>query len=369
MEPVSISAGRLHLRPWEPGDVEVVLRAGTDPQVQRWTQVPRPYTRGDAEDFVCRYVPRSWAEGGELVWAVCEATSGEPLASVGLHAPSPTGVREVGFWCLPEARGRGVVPAALHAVARWAFSELRLPRVEWATEVGNAASLRAAVKAGFAFEGRRRASLRQRDGSLRDGWWAARLPADGPEGVTPALPDPGTLAATTRSGRPLRLRRWRPADAGALAAAVAGERHALPPRADLAGDEHARWWVAERSQENWAAGDGAPLAVLGDDGEVLGSLQLMLKGRRRGIAEVGVWVHPAARRRGTATAAITTMLAWAEPALALSRVEWHAAPDNAGSLALAARLGFRREGLARGAFPGSPGEPRGDAVILARTAP
>jgi RimJ/RimL family protein N-acetyltransferase len=108
MEPVSLitpptmAAGRLHLRPWEPGDVEVVLRAGTDPQVQRWTQVPRPYTRGDAEDFVCRYVPRSWAEDGELVWAVCEATSGEPLASVGLHAPSPSGCARSGSGACPR---------------------------------------------------------------------------------------------------------------------------------------------------------------------------------------------------------------------------------------------------------------------------
>jgi RimJ/RimL family protein N-acetyltransferase len=191
-----------------------------------------------------------------------------------------------GQWQGRRARGAACRDA-------WAFGELRLPRVEWATEVGNAASLRAAVKAGFAFEGRRRASLRQRDGSLHDGWWAARLPADGPEGVAPALPDPA---------------RW-------------------PSRRAPA----ARWWVAERSQEDWAAGDGAPLAVLGDDGEVLGSLQLLLKGRRRGIAEVGVWVHPSARQGGTATAAITAMLAWAEPALGLSRVEWHAAPDNAGS--------------------------------------
>ena len=367
MEPVELvtstemAAGRLHLRPWDAGDVATVLRAGSDPAVQRWTLVPTPYTRADAEAFVGRYVPQSWADGGELVWAVCDAVSGTPLASVGLH-PGPEGVRAVGYWCLPEARGRGVVPAAVQVVARWAFAELGLARLDWATEVGNAASLRVAVKAGFAFEGRRRASLRQRDGSLRDGWWATRLPSDGPDGAAPALPDPGVL---TTDG--LQLRPWRADDAAALAAAVDGEADALPPAPPgLSPAEHAGWWTAERAPEQWAAADGSPMAVLHPDGAVAASLQLLLRGRRRGVAEVGVWVAPACRGRGLATAAIGTLLGWAEPALNLARVEWHAGRDNAASLALAARLGFVREGIAVSAFP-SPDGTRRDAVVLART--
>ena len=359
MEPVEINAGRLHLRPWDAGDIGAVLRAGADPAVQRWTLVPVPYTRADAADFVTRYVPQSWADDGELVWAVCDATTGAPLACLGLHRGHSEGVRQVGFWCLPEARGRQVVPDALQAAARWAFTELGLTRLEWAAEVGNAASLRVAIKAGFAFEGRRRASLRRRDSSRMDGWWAARLPADGEHGARPALPDPGVLLAGD-----LRLRRWRAQDVPALAAAISDEPDALPPRPGTTSEEHARWWATEGAQETWAAGDGAPLAVLDAAGRVVGSLQLNRKGRRDGIAEVGVWLAPSVRRRGAATAAVGAMLAWAEPALTLSRVEWHAAPDNAASLALAARLGFVREGVARAA---RPGQPRGDAVLLART--
>ncbi|HZG94260.1 MAG TPA: GNAT family N-acetyltransferase [Mycobacteriales bacterium] len=364
MEPVSITAGRLHLRPWEPADVDVVLRGCVDRETQRWAQVPRPYTRAHAEDFVGRHVPKSWADGSELFWAVCDAATGVPLASISLHAGRP-GVREIGFWCLPEARGAGVVTAAAHAVARWAFAELGLVRLEWAAEVGNAASLRVAVKAGFTFEGRRRASLRPPDGSRPDGWWAARLPGDGPDGVAPALPDPGTLTATTRAGDALRLRRWQTGDVAALTEAVAGARDALRPRPGATPEEQARWWVTERSAEDWAAGVGAPLAVLDDAGPV-GSLQLLLEGRRAGVAEVGVWIAPRARRRGTAVAAITAMLAWAEPALGLARVEWHAAAGNAASLALADQLGFVREGVARAAFPAHEGQPRGDSVVLAR---
>ena len=96
----------------------------------------------------------------------------------------------------------------------------------------------------------------------------------------------------------------------------------------------------------------------------MGSLQLFLKGRRPGNAEVGVWVAPPARRTRVATEAIGAQLAWAVPALGLHRVEWHAEPGNTASVALAEQLGFVREALARAAFPG---EPRGDSVVLART--
>jgi RimJ/RimL family protein N-acetyltransferase len=362
MDPVEISAGRLHLRPWDAGDVGVLLRGGSDPAIARWTQVPAPYTRADAEDFACRYVPEQWAGDGELVWAVCDATTGAPLASVGLHAPHQPGMREVGFWCLPEARGAGVVVGAVQAVARWAFAELRLARLEWATEVGNAASLRVAVKAGFTYEGRRRASLHRRDGSRVDAWWAARLPGDGPGGAPPALPDPGTV-----TGDGLALRHWRTDDAEPLATAYGGAQNALPPSPGaMTPDEHARWWVSERAPENWASGDGAPFAVVASDGSLLGSLQLHRKGRRPGIAEVGVWVAPAARRQAVATRAVEALLGWGVPALGLARVEWHADPGNAASLALATRLGFVREGLAVSAFPGEAGEDRSDSVVLAR---
>ena len=284
VEPVEIAAGRLHLRPWTGGDVDAVLRAGTDPAVQRWTQVPAPYTRAHAEDFASRYVPQSWADDGELAWAVCDATSEAPLASVGLHATHQRGMREVGFWCLPEARGQGVVPDALHAVSRWAFVELGLTRLEWAAEVGNAA----------------------------------------------ALPDPGVLTAGD-----LRLRPWRAADADALAAVCAGEQDALPaPPEAMSDQQHARWWVAEHAPQAWASGDGTPLAVLHQDGSVAGSVQLHRRRKRDGVAEAGVWVAPADRSRGVATATFEALLDWAVPALRLGRVEWLSYPDNAASLAL-----------------------------------
>ena len=52
MEPVEITAGSLHLRPWESGDAEQVYEACQDPELQRWTTIPVPYAERDAVWFV-----------------------------------------------------------------------------------------------------------------------------------------------------------------------------------------------------------------------------------------------------------------------------------------------------------------------------
>ncbi len=360
MTPVELTAGPYRLRPWGPGDLAVRLRAGNDPTISQYVNVAAPYGPAEADADLDRDAD-GWRDGGRLSWAVC--ADGVPVAGVHLHPAHPVGVREIGYWCLPEARGRGVVPAAVHAVCRWAFDELGLARLEWATQVGNAASLRVAEKTGFAFEGVIRSSIAPREGRFADGWWAGRLATDGPDGCVPALPDPGVLPVRDA----LVLRRWRPSDAPALQQALAGADDALPPRPpDVAAADHATWFTTVRAAQDWAAGHRAWLGLF--DGEaVVGSLQLVRAGRRDGIAECGVWVAASARRQGVAAAAWESLLAWAVPALGLARLEWHAAPHNAASLALAARLGFVREGVAAGAFPHGPGGGRGDAVILART--
>lgn len=177
MEPVDITAGRLHLRTWQAGDEPVLLRAGADPDIRRWTSVPDPYLPEHARSYVTQVVPQGWASGRELTWAVCDSTTSEVLADIALRAGADEGTWDVGYWCLPEARGQGVVPDALGAVCRFAFGALGAQRVEWKAHVGNVASRRAAEKAGFRYEGLLRSALPHR-GERRDGWLAALLPGD-----------------------------------------------------------------------------------------------------------------------------------------------------------------------------------------------
>ena len=177
MDPVEIAAGRLHLRPFAASDAEAVFRACQDPGIQRWTRVPSPYTREDAVTFVERISPQAWQNGTGAPFAVLDAATGELLASVGVRIDDDDALAEIGFWCAPEARGRGVTHQAVGVVSRWSFAARGAHRVEWLAEVGNHGSRRVAERAGFTLEGVLRGRLRGRRGQA-DAWVGALLATD-----------------------------------------------------------------------------------------------------------------------------------------------------------------------------------------------
>jgi RimJ/RimL family protein N-acetyltransferase len=177
MEPVEITAGRLHLRPWLPSDASAVLAACTDPAIQRWTTVPVPYTAEHARHFVEEHGPKGWVDDTDYGFAVCDSTSSDLLAAVSVRRHAARDAWDVGYWAVPSARGTGVVTDALGVVCRWAFAELGAERIEWYAEVGNVASRRVAEKAGFTVEGVLRSGIPGRDGRV-DCWIGARLSTD-----------------------------------------------------------------------------------------------------------------------------------------------------------------------------------------------
>jgi RimJ/RimL family protein N-acetyltransferase len=176
MEPVEISAGRLHLRLPGAAEVPAVHRACQDPEIQYWTSVPAPYRIEDARSFVEDVLPAQWASGRSAGFAILDSTSGELLGMVGLgKLDRMTRTASVGYWCAPWARGRGVVSQATGVVCRWAFAQLGLGLIEWFAEVGNDASRRVAEKVGFVPEGVLRQRLIHR-GTRVDAWVGSLLP-------------------------------------------------------------------------------------------------------------------------------------------------------------------------------------------------
>ncbi|RKS73806.1 RimJ/RimL family protein N-acetyltransferase [Motilibacter peucedani] len=171
--PTTLRTDRLLLRAFTSDDEDAVLAACEDAEIQRWTTVPSPYRRAHARAFVRELVPSWWAEGSAAVFAV--ERRGELAACVGLHRRRPDpAVAEIGFWCAPGHRGRGVVTEAVAEVAAWGFDQLGLARLEWYAEVGNLASRRVADKLGFAPEGVARGLIAHR-GVRVDVWCAALL--------------------------------------------------------------------------------------------------------------------------------------------------------------------------------------------------
>lgn len=175
--PTTLRTERLTLRPFELGDVDAVFAACQDPEIQRWTRVPTPYTRDDAVKYVTQLNPVGWEACTAAGFAVCESTGGGLVASVGMHFDrnDDPAIAEIGYWCAAPARGRGYVPEAVAEIARWGFATCGVERLEWRAEVGNDASRRAAEKVGFVVEGTLRRGLVLNDRRI-DVWIGALLP-------------------------------------------------------------------------------------------------------------------------------------------------------------------------------------------------
>ncbi|WP_307126746.1 GNAT family N-acetyltransferase [Streptomyces sp. B1I3] len=195
MEPITLTTERLLLRPFSPQDADEVYTACQNPDIQRWTVVPSPYTRADAELFTRELSPRGWQDGTSYDFAVVARDGGQLTGALGVNARSLPGTYEVGFWTAEEHRGRGFTTEAVLAAARWAFTALAADRLEWRAEIGNAPSRAVALRAGFRMEGEQRSALLNK-GIRRDTWAGALIPADlGLPGTHPYLPAPGVSGA------------------------------------------------------------------------------------------------------------------------------------------------------------------------------
>ncbi|NEB76899.1 GNAT family N-acetyltransferase [Streptomyces sp. SID14478] len=187
MDPVTLTTDRLQLRTFVPADIDEVHAAAQDPDIQRWTTIPSPYARVDAEYFINRVVAEGWRTDSEYTFAMRTEEQGPIVGAVALHHPR-AGAWEVGFWTTKEFRGRGYMTEAVLRVAHWAFTDLLCTRLEWRAEVGNAGSRTVAEKSGFTLEGVLRAGLPNK-GVLRDSWVGSLLPSDlGLPGALPYLP-------------------------------------------------------------------------------------------------------------------------------------------------------------------------------------
>ncbi|WEH41556.1 GNAT family N-acetyltransferase [Streptomyces sp. AM 2-1-1] len=202
MEPTTLTSRRLRLRPFAAGDTDAVHLACQDPEILRWTEIPSPYTRADAELFTATLAPAGWREDSGYHFALVER-SGALAGALGLVRGPASGTYEVGFWLAREHRGQGYGTEAVVRAAGWAFSVLGAVRLEWWAEVGNEASLAVALRAGFRRTGGRPARARA-DAPPRELWSASLFPAD--LGLPPSGPGriPGGPGPRVAGARPAK---------------------------------------------------------------------------------------------------------------------------------------------------------------------
>ncbi len=355
--PPELSDGRIRLRRLQAADKAAVVKACNDGLIERFCfRVPYPYEESDFVDFLS-YNEHFWAHELIANWTVVDAGSDELLAMISLDVVALRQAGEIGYWCAPWARGKGVTSAAVRLVRDWAFDELELERLELTTDVDNYGSQRVAQAAGFRREGVMRGYLTARTRRADDVLYGMKH--DDPREPVVTLPDP-----RLEDGR-IVVRPFWIEDAAAVQAAcddpdVARWIYLVPRPYTLADAES---FIGD-SWRRLVAGERARLAIADAGGEkLLGSISLDLFADRQ-AAELGYWIAREARREGFALAAARLVVRWAFAEIGLERLEILTYPGNAASQSLAQKLGFRREGLLRGFLAVEPGKDRAGRVEL-----
>jgi isopropylmalate/homocitrate/citramalate synthase/RimJ/RimL family protein N-acetyltransferase len=139
-----------------PDDAPSIVRGLSDKQILRGTGIVVMYEL--TEEAVVERITTRWPAlrrtGDVLFAAIADLETDAYLGNVQLHAFAWDDAKcEVGYWVLPEARGRGVAARATRLLSVWAIETLGMERVEATSDFDNAASVRTLERAGFTQEG------------------------------------------------------------------------------------------------------------------------------------------------------------------------------------------------------------------------
>ena len=141
-----LTDGVVTLRPPSERDLSAIKRAVHDPDVVR----AFGRATSSAADLL-ELNRRRWRNGSGATFAICGADS-DCVGHVFVNI-SDQGRGSVGYWLLPEARGRGFATRSVRLISNWAFEELGIARLQLLTDVTNVDSQGVAERAGFTREG------------------------------------------------------------------------------------------------------------------------------------------------------------------------------------------------------------------------
>ncbi|MFE7546742.1 GNAT family N-acetyltransferase [Streptomyces gardneri] len=162
-QPTLTAGDGVLLRPWTLRDAQAVMDAYQDGEIQRW-HVQRADSVAEAQEWIEGW-QGGWAAETGAHWAVVDSETDVLLARAALKGLEfADGTADVAYWTAPAARGKGVCPRAVEAMASWAFDVAGFHRLDLEHAMGNTASCRVAEKTGFAVEGVRRSAWLQTDG-------------------------------------------------------------------------------------------------------------------------------------------------------------------------------------------------------------
>jgi RimJ/RimL family protein N-acetyltransferase len=136
-----LTDGVVVLRPADERDIDAIGRGIADPDVLRWIG---PRTESARE--VLERNRRRWIDGTGPTFAICDP---DDVCIGHVWVNTEESAATVGYWLLPEARGRGLATRSVCLISTWAFDVLGLAQLGLVTDAENLASQRVAERSGF----------------------------------------------------------------------------------------------------------------------------------------------------------------------------------------------------------------------------
>jgi len=176
VHPEPLGDGVVVLRAWQDGDTGAVEQASQDARIPTGTTVPAVYTPEEGLAFVHRQRGR-YTSGEGISFAVAGVLHDVAVGLVVLMRRPQQGVLGIGYWVVPQARGRGLARRAVGLATRWALDDAGAARVEGWVDPANLPSQRTLLRNGYLREGLLR-SFMEFDGVRSDLVVYSRLPTD-----------------------------------------------------------------------------------------------------------------------------------------------------------------------------------------------
>lgn len=162
--PRRLHGSQVTLRPWSDRDLKMLANAFAIPDIAASMRPPVPVgTRGARQWIEARRSMPVRQRGAS--YAIEGGDDSAAVGSVELRARArEPAAMEVGYWLMPDGRGRGAAREAVGLACRWAFESTATMSIVAVIDVANESSQRLVTALGFD----RRERLESNDGWLGD---------------------------------------------------------------------------------------------------------------------------------------------------------------------------------------------------------
>lgn len=132
------------IRPIKDSDADWIYRACQDPEIQKWTQIPKPYRREHAVTFA------KTLSGDLFVWVIESDDFELPFGVVGIHSINQgTRIADIGYWLAPWGRKKGAMRSGLQKVIAELKSQENVAVIQATIAIDNIASRQVVTSIGF----------------------------------------------------------------------------------------------------------------------------------------------------------------------------------------------------------------------------